>query len=218
MEQTFRSALSLRGPVTATPAKPGELPVTTRLQLAAHLRVGDLVFIRIPYKPFLEVAKATGSWTNHVGIVVGMRGCEPQIAESAFPLARTTTLSRFLRRSAGGRIAVRRSPRGLSALEQNLLRQAVQDRAGRFYDTGFNLKSGRQFCSRYVREVLFEATGVAVGEVQSFSDLYASQPAAALRFWKIWFLGAIPWTRETVTPASLLRCPQLGSVFDGVAR
>jgi hypothetical protein len=34
------------------------------------LQVGDLVFIRVPHKPFREVAAATGSWTNHVGIVV----------------------------------------------------------------------------------------------------------------------------------------------------
>ena len=39
-----------------------------------HLRIGDVVFIRIGAYPFRQVAAAPGSWTNHVGIDVGMRG------------------------------------------------------------------------------------------------------------------------------------------------
>ena len=61
--------------------------------------VGDIVFIRVTVRPFLEVASATRSWANHVGIVVGERGGEPLIAESTFPLSRVTTMSRFLARS-----------------------------------------------------------------------------------------------------------------------
>jgi hypothetical protein len=34
------------------------------------MKVGDLVFIRVGVRPFLEVADATDSWTNHVGIAV----------------------------------------------------------------------------------------------------------------------------------------------------
>jgi len=68
------------------------LPLTA---LAPRLAVGDVVFIRVTARPFREVADATGSWTNHVGV---------------------------------------------------------------FYDTGFNLHSRRQFCSRFVREVLARHT------------------------------------------------------------
>ncbi|MBZ8143709.1 hypothetical protein CLD22_28325, partial [Rubrivivax gelatinosus] len=38
--------------------------------LAPGLGVGDIVFIRVRARPFREVARATNSWTNHVGIVV----------------------------------------------------------------------------------------------------------------------------------------------------
>jgi len=31
-----------------------------------------------------------------------------------------------------------------------------------------------------------------------------------------YFFGSIPWNRETVTPASLLRSPALRTVFDGI--
>ena len=94
---------------------------------------------------------------------------------------------------------------------------SANPRLGILYDTGFNLHSSRQFCSRFVREVLMEATGQQVGEVETFAHLLESQPNANVKFWKAWYLGGIPWNRETVTPASLLRSPALRTVFDGVA-
>jgi hypothetical protein len=185
--------------------------------LAARLRVGDLLFIRVAFKPFLEVAKATDSWTNHVGIVVDVSGKEPLIGESKFPFSRTTKLSRFVARSQDGRIAVSRLKVPLNAEQQRQVMAAASRRAGIFYDTGFNLHSQRQFCSRYAREVLMEATGVQVGETQTFAGLLALRPGTDLGFWKAWYFGDIPWDRETVTPASLLRSPELLPVFDGVA-
>jgi len=186
--------------------------------IAARLNDGDLVFIRIPVRPFLEVAAATGSWTNHVGIVIDTAGAEPRIAESKLPFSRVTTLSRFVARSQDGRMAVARVPTPLTPAQEQRLFAAAQRRLGVFYDTGFDLRSGRQFCSRYAREVLAEATGVQVGEIETFATLLARRPEANLGFWRLWFFGRIPWSRETVTPASLLRSPELRTVFDGVAR
>ncbi len=120
-----------------------------------------------------------------------------------------------MRRSDHGRVAISRPAIPIGPLEQARIRRAVRQRARLLYDTGFNLHSRRQFCSRYVREVLLDATGLCVGKEQSFAELYAEQPAAALRFWKLWYLGRIPWSRVTVTPASLLRCGKLELLFDG---
>ncbi len=94
---------------------------------------------------------------------------------------------------------------------------AAQRRLGIFYDTGFDLHSGRQFCSRYASEVLAEATGVQVGEVETFATLLAHRPEVDLGFWRLWYFGRIPWARETVTPASMLRSPEVRTIFDGVA-
>jgi hypothetical protein len=46
------------------------LPTRTRSELASTMRVGDLVFIRIRFPPFTAISSATGTWTNHVGVVV----------------------------------------------------------------------------------------------------------------------------------------------------
>ena len=206
--------------VAATPAAPVVVNVagasTIALDaLAAQLKVGDAVFIRVPARAFREVADATGSWTNHVGVVVDVSGAEPMIGESAFPFSRFTPLSRFVARSEGGRVAVTRLKFDLSAEQQASVLAAARERSSILYDTGFDLHSRRQFCSRYVREVLLQATGHALGTVETFSTLLSHRPDAHLGFWKLWYFGRIPWNRETVTPASVLRSQESRAVFDG---
>lgn len=185
--------------------------------LSSTIQVGDLVFIRVGARPFREIADATNSWTNHVGVVVDISGPEPVIGESKFPLSRKTPLSGFVARAVGGRVSVARLIAEPTPEQRRQVARSADRRTGILYDTGFNLHSRRQFCSRYVREVLIEATGHSVGEIETFSHLLASRPDANLGFWKTWYFGSIPWDRETVTPASLLRSPVLRTVFDGVA-
>lgn len=178
------------------------------------LHIGDLVFIRVTARPFLEVASATCSWTNHVGIVVGVRGNDSLIAESTFPLSRITTMSRFLARSEHGEFAVARLRQPLESSQQRRLIAAAMRRMRVFYDTGFNLESRRQFCSRFVREVIFEATGVSIGDVETFETLLRRNPRHRIGFWKCWYLGRIPWRRRTVTPATLLESPDVLILLD----
>lgn len=192
----------------------GNVPIGV---LASELKVGDVVFIRVTARPFMEVSGATQSWTNHVGVVVDTSGTEPLIGESTFPLSRTTQLSRFVARSEHRRVAVSRLVAPLTPDQARRVALAAERRSGVFYDTGFNLHSTRQFCSRFVREVLQEATGIVVGEVETFASLFSANPQANLGFWKYWYFGRIPWQRETVTPASLLRSTELTVVFDGTA-
>lgn len=68
-----------------------------------------------------------------------------------------------------------------------------------------------------MREVIEEATGIRVGEVETFATLLTRRPQTDLGFWRVWYFGQIPWQRETVTPASLLRSLELAPVFDGIA-
>src|SRR5579872_4067695 len=95
----------------------GALPTATRSELASTMRVGDLVFIRIRLPPFGAIASATGTWTNHVGIVIDFNRSGPIIAESRVPLSRRTTLGAYVRRSEDGRVAVLRLPRALTDQE-----------------------------------------------------------------------------------------------------
>lgn len=185
--------------------------------LGKQLEIGDIVFIRIPLLPFRKVADTTASWTNHVGIVIDVSGSEPMIAESRVPFSGKTSWTRFTGRSHAGRVAVARVKAPLGVDQRNHLLLAASKRYGILYDAGFNLHSRRQFCSRFVREVLEEATGVKFGEIENFSTLLERNPYADQKFWRVWYFGMIPWQRETVTPASLLRDAKLNVYFDGYA-
>ena len=184
--------------------------------LVEQLRVGDLIFIRVPIWPFKEVAKTTMSWVNHVGIVVEADGPDPLVAESAVPLSRMTRLSRFVKRSEARRVAVSRLPEPLTAHQQQTLHEAARKRLGIRYDIGFNLHSSKQFCSKYVREVMAEATGRHLGEVETFRTMLERNPRVRVGFWRLWFLGRIPWQRETVTPASVFRSVDLLLIVDAL--
>ena len=191
------------------------LPTLTQRELTATMRVGDLVFIRIRLPPFTQIASATGTWTNHVGIVVDFDRSGPIIAESRVPLSRRTTLGTYVRRSEDARVAVLRLPRRLTDQEARRVRAAAYVRLGRLYDTGFNIDSHGQFCSRFVYEVLREACGESLGEISTLGALLARRPDTDLRLWKLWYFGKIPWTRRTITPASLYLDPALQVAFDG---
>ncbi|WP_241300122.1 YebB family permuted papain-like enzyme [Burkholderia stabilis] len=189
-------------------------PDTDDRPLPVEPEIGDIVFIRVTVRPFLEVASATRSWTNHVGIVVGRRGGEPLVAESTFPLSRVTTMSRFLARSDRGACVIARLKQPLDAAQRRRLVDAAMRRVGVVYDTGFNLASRRQFCSRFVREIVRDATRIVLGEVETFDTLLRRNPDHPLGFWKVWYFGRIPWQRRTVTPASLMSSGELRVVVD----
>lgn len=184
-------------------------------ELNDRLRVGDVIFIHVTPIPFETVSRATQSWVNHVGIVADVSGKEATIAESKFPISRTGSLSRFVARSAHGRVAVARLDVPLEAAQIHDIGVASKARLGVLYDTGFDLNSRGQYCSRFVHEVLAEATGVMVGEAETFGALLARNPDAGLTFWRMWFFGRIPWERQTLTPASLYRSDRLRPIFDG---
>ena len=57
------------------------LPGIDLRELARQVCVGDVVFIRVAALPFRKVAAVTGSWTNHVGVIVETDGCNPLVAE-----------------------------------------------------------------------------------------------------------------------------------------
>jgi len=177
-----------------------------------ELCVGDMVFTKIGGPLYACVAKTTGSWTTHVGILVGRKGSEWIVAESAIPTARKTTLSRFIKRSVNGEFAIRRLKDGFTPAQVGQLLKAVDARMGRAYHTGFDLDANRTFCSKFVREVVLESAGVEVGRVETFSEMMLRNPAAPLWFWKVWFFGRIPWNHRTITPASMLESPGLVKV------
>ncbi|MDB5815614.1 MAG: hypothetical protein JWN23_2731 [Rhodocyclales bacterium] len=88
------------------------------------------------------------------------------------------------------------------------------NRLGILYHPGFKLRSKRQFCSKFVHEVYAEALAEELGSIETFDELLRKNPAVPTGFWRLWFFGRIPWSRETITPTSLYRSPRMRTIAD----
>jgi uncharacterized protein YycO len=179
---------------------------------APALASGDVVFISIANALYRRVAAATGSPASHVGILFATQ-TGWMVAESAIPTVRFTPLENFLARSQDGWFAIRRLRGGVTEQQVTALRSYCDAQRGKLYHLGFRYGARRQFCSKLVYDAFRAATGSAVGTLETFADLLGRRPDAPRAFWHFWFLGRIPWTRLTVTPASQLDSPALETVL-----
>lgn len=170
---------------------------------------GDIVFTRIGNVLFAGVSSASRCWCNHVGMITGHNGEDYLVAESRIPFSTVTTLSQFIQRSVGGQYAVRRLRGGLTEMQKHRVVLQVGPRLYKLYNTGFSYDSSRQFCSKFVFDICHDALSVRIGKIETFRELLEKNPDTRLTFWKCWFLGTIPWSRRTITPASLWRDPNL---------
>jgi hypothetical protein len=195
-------------------AKPQPAPTNTLANISPLLRDGDVIFIRIANALYRRVAETSQSWESHVGILFSRADGSWEVAESTVPIAKKTPLDRFIARSEHGRFTILRSRTELQPAQQERLRQAAESRMGKFYHLGFNYDSPRLYCSKLVFDSYREATGIELGQLQTFRQLMAANPAAPIRFWRIWFFGVIPWERRCITTTSLLTSPQLQLVCE----
>lgn len=178
------------------------------------LEIGDIVFTCVAAFLFKNISKASLCWSNHVGIIIGHDGEDYIVAESRIPISQTTTLKKFIARSENSHYAIRRLSKPLTDKQKLAICSQVPNRLNILYHTGFKLDSKLQFCSKFVYEIYKDALKIEVGKIETFKELLTSNPNAKLIFWKLWFLGQVPWGRRTVTPASLWFCPKLTTVYD----
>ena len=177
------------------------------------LEIGDIIFTCIGTTLFRQIASASLCWSNHVGLIIGHNGQDYLVAESRVPFSTTTTLTRFIQRSADHRYGIRRLSTHLSDQQKAALIAQVPSRLNKFYHTGFDYNSSRQFCSKFVFDIYQSALSIKIGEIETFGELLSKNPNAKLNFWKLWFIGQIPWERATVTPTSLWSHPQLELIY-----
>ncbi len=99
-----------------------------KIDYPKKLEVGDIVFTCIGTSLFRQISSASLCWSNHVGIIIGHNGEDYLVAESRVPLSTTTTLTRFINRSAGKRYAIRRLSTQLSDEQKmHLLHKYLKD-------------------------------------------------------------------------------------------
>lgn len=179
-----------------------------------HLQEGDIIFISIKHYLYRQVAKGTGSKASHVGIVLKDDQGRWQVAESAVPVAKYSSLERFIARSQEGWHCIRRLKSGISDDALRSIKAACDVRMGTLYHLGFKYHSKRLFCSKLVYDVFESALGVKIGTLESLRALHERMPHLPLGFWRLWYLGSIPWSRLTITPASQMHSELLETVYE----
>lgn len=193
----------------------GQDLITLTEDVSATIKEGDLIFIAIDSFLYRQVAKGTGSWTSHVGLII-KENDEWYVLESAVPKVTRCPLKKFLGRSKNNQVSIRRLKKSLNAEQITQLKITAEQYQGIWYDLGFNFDAKRQFCSKFVYTLFKKVCNVDVGKVQTLEALLEENPQANQRFWRVWYLGFIPWKRRTVTPASQLRDSQLTTIYSNV--
>lgn len=94
----------------------------------AEYEIGDIVFTCIGATLFGQISAASNCWSNHVGIIIGHNGEDFLVAESRVPLSTITTLSRFIKRSANQRYAIKRLDAGLTEQQKQRIVEQVPSR------------------------------------------------------------------------------------------
>lgn len=189
----------------------------TLSELKSTIQEGDIIFMEVGGPLYGSIAKTTNSWTSHVGIIFKDDEDQWMVAESKVPKSTITTLEAFVKRSVNFNISVIRYKKGLETQHITQLKEAGAKRMGRWYDFSFNIESKKSlYCSRFVYECYKEAVGIEVGREESLQELLDNCPNAPLGFWRMWFIGRIPWKNRTVTPASQLEDKAFNTVFNNV--
>lgn len=187
---------------------------------------GDVIFISLGNHPFYQqVERAMNHWSGHVGLILKNTQNDLYITESTYPFSKDTEFCQFVNK-AKGKVAIRRLKNvSVTEDENQELINASQKRLGIYYHLGFDFDSQKQFCSKFVYEVMQEVLNVEVGSIETFQQLLDSHPnpqdrEAAVSFFEAWFfrwaipgIPNIPWERRTITPKSQYEDIDLYTVY-----
>jgi len=186
--------------------------------LSALVQPGDLVFVEIDNFVLRRVARATGGWANHVGVVLEHSSQGWTVAESKVPLSQTGSLCDLLERTRAP-IAIRRHNRIWAANDMNDIKREVRARLGIAYDMKFNFDSKKQYCSKFVYEIFKAALDLELGKIETLGDIMDNMKDLPtyeedLAFWEFYYGGEIPRNQRIVTPESQYRDANLRTIFD----
>jgi hypothetical protein len=206
---------SLLVPCAAAAVAAASEPSPSCQTIIEQVQPGDLIFLAIDDFLYRRVARATLTWTSHVGIVLPDTDGRLKVYESAVPLSRTSDICSFIGRTADDKLAILRLKENPPSPEE-VQRMVLTARAhlNRLYNFSFDYDGWGEYCSKFVREVYLSGMGVSVGEVKTVRELIDANPdKSLLTFWKYWFLGKIPYAQRIVTPASQLNDPKFVPIF-----
>lgn len=176
------------------------------------IKIGDIIFIEIPFPPFTKISEATNNWTNHVGVVYDIVDNQIYIAESKVPKVVITKLENFIKRSKNNKYEIYRV-KDLTLDEEYKIKSNAKKYLNIKYDYGFNYDSNKQYCSKFVYTIYKESLNIEVGSIETLKEILEKNKNISLCFWNFWFLYSIPWERKAITPANIIENKKLKKII-----
>lgn len=178
------------------------------------LEIGDIIFTKEkgPLGFFSLVAKATGTWATHIGVVVGKDNQNNWIiAESTFPYSRIVSLDNFISR-AEGQIEIRRIKGCLKKEYKNKLSKEANILMGQRYDPWFG---EGLYCSKLVYEI-YNRIGIKICLKTKIGDIVANTNISkfSIFLWRLWYGGSIPISQECITVIDILKSTIFETVYN----
>jgi len=189
------------------------------------LRDGDILFQTDRSHQALAIFLATHSLLTHTGIVEKRGNGDFWVIEAVGPV-KWTPLGEWIKRGYGKRLLVERL-RGLAPEQGSEVVKAAQTYYGRPYDPYFLFDKAKLYCSSLVYFAFQDATGLALGQMQSTGELYLDNFAVRKILAQRWRSDPLCQDETTfgscfarikqqklLTPASLAADSRLDRIYD----
>jgi hypothetical protein len=176
---------------------------------AAPPRDGDVIFHTSRSAQSAAIQRATHSPYSHMGIILYRDG-QPFVFE-AVATVRYTPLARWIARGTGGRYAIKRLKRALTAKEIARLRAAADGYEGKPYDLYFEWSDARIYCSELVWKMYRDALDVELGDLQRLREFDLADPAVKAKL-RERYGARIPLDESVISPVAVFESPLLETV------
>jgi hypothetical protein len=181
----------------------------TQACVAESWRDGDIIFHTSKSAQSAAIRRATHSPYSHVGLIL-FRDGKPFVFE-AIATVRYTPLAQWIARGDGGRYAIRRLARTISATDIAKLRLSARQFVGKPYDLYFEWSDERIYCSELVWKMYHQALGIDLGNLQRLREFDLRDTVVKAKM-RERYGAKIPLDEPVISPARLFESNLLNSI------
>lgn len=185
------------------------MSIASRGFAAPSPRDGDVIFHTSRSAQSAAIQRATHSPYSHMGVILYRHG-KPYVFE-AIATVRYTPLASWIARGTGGRYAVKRLKRALTATEITRLHATADGYEGKPYDLYFEWSDARIYCSELVWKMYRDAFGVELGDLQRLREFDLADPAVKAKL-RERYGTRIPLDESVISPVAVFESRLLETV------
>ncbi|WP_242582102.1 YiiX family permuted papain-like enzyme [Hymenobacter telluris] len=184
------------------------------VRLGPRLHNGDLIFQTSTSAQSRAIQLATHSPYSHCGILF-RRGNEWRVFEAVQPVSETS-LAAWVARGKNGKFVVKRLRDAETVLTPATLKRlqaAGGQYRGKNYDLYFGWSDNRIYCSELLWKMYQQATGRAIGQLQTLREFDLTHPAVQAKL-KERYGNRISLNEKVISPVRMFESKELVTVVE----